>query len=190
MIPSQPTTTTQKPRAEVVVEGELSPFEHEVLYRTLRKSLQVAQPSYKPLEDEEVATRVNLIFHYPYNKTFFSEVLRESWRELKDLAKQVSHRRGKAGAAFNVHFLSPEIQIVFRTGMVSEREAASAFDQIGHLTPVINRMLLPETTTKPVELLETSFDRKSDTWEHFRGYSSGEEFAFDDSTFRWVPAPK
>lgn len=172
------------------MEGELSPFEHEVLYRTLRKGFQIAQPSYKPLEDEEVATRVNLVFHYPYDRTVFSNVLRERWRELKDLVKQVSHRRGKAGAAFNIYFLSPERQVVFKTGKVSEQEAASALDQIGHLTPIIGRMLLTETMTEPIELLETSFDGNSDRWEHFRGYHSGKEFAFDDSTFRWVPALK
>ncbi len=190
MIPGQSATAEQKPRAEVVVEGELSPFEHEALYRTLRKGFEIEQPTYQPREDEEVATRINLVFHYPYDRTFFTDILRESWRELKEKVKQVSHRRGKAGAAFNVYFLSRERQLVFKSGMVSEHEAASALGQIGHLTPIIGKMLTLGTMTKPIELLETSFDRKSDRWEHFRGYNSGEEFKFDDSSFRWVPAVK
>src|SRR5438128_1781267 len=34
-------TVPEKPLAEVLVEGELSPFEHEVLYRILRKGFWV-----------------------------------------------------------------------------------------------------------------------------------------------------
>ena len=54
LIPSQPVATGEKPLAEVVVEGELSPFEHEALYRLLRKSFKVEQPSYRELSDEEL----------------------------------------------------------------------------------------------------------------------------------------
>jgi len=68
--PSQPVATGEKPLAEVVVEGELSPFEHEALYRLLRKSFKVEQPSYRELSDEDLATRVNVVFHHPYSPMF------------------------------------------------------------------------------------------------------------------------
>jgi hypothetical protein len=36
---------TSKPAAEVLVEGELSPFEHDALYRLLEKHFCPAHPS-------------------------------------------------------------------------------------------------------------------------------------------------
>src|SRR2546430_15647630 len=56
----------EKPLAEVLVEGELSPFEDEALYRILRRTFRVEHPSYAELSDEDLATRVNVTFHYPY----------------------------------------------------------------------------------------------------------------------------
>ena len=90
-----------KPRAEVLVEGELSPFEHEALYQILRRKFLLEQPAYVELPDEDLATRVNIIFHYAYSSDLFTNLLQESWRDLKDLVNQVRHRRGRAGAAFN-----------------------------------------------------------------------------------------
>src|SRR5437667_9759841 len=92
-------TVPEKPLAEVLVEGELSPFEHEVLYRILRKGFRLEHPSYTELLDEDLATRVNITVHYPYVTTIFTDVLQENERELKDILSQVRYRRGKAGAA-------------------------------------------------------------------------------------------
>jgi hypothetical protein len=50
----------EKPLAEVLVEGELSPFEHETLYRILRRGFRLEHPSYTQLLDEDLATRVNV----------------------------------------------------------------------------------------------------------------------------------
>src|SRR5438876_8067295 len=92
-------TIPEKPLAEVLVEGELSPFEHEVLYVILRKGFRFEYPSYTELLDEDLATRVKITFYYPYVATIFTDVLQENWRELKELLRQVRYRRGKAGAA-------------------------------------------------------------------------------------------
>jgi hypothetical protein len=190
LIPGQSISTEQKPQAEVVVEGELSPFEDEALYRILRKSFRIDHPSYTELLDEDVATRVNVIFHYPYAKTLFTEVLQENWRDLKELFKQVSHRRGRAGAAFTFKFIAPENQLVFKSGVVGEREVASALDQIGHLTGVVGQMVRPETMQEPIETIEAVFDKKSDRWHGFRGFGPDQNYVFDDSLFRWVPVVK
>jgi hypothetical protein len=190
LIPGQSVSSAQKPRAEVIVEGELSPFEHEALYRILRKSFTIDHPSYTELLDEDAATRVNVIFHHPYANTLFTEVLQENWRDLKELFKQVSHRRGRAGAAFNLKFMTSENQLIFKSGVLNEREVASALDQIGHLTGVFGQMLRQENMQEPVERIEAVFDKKSDRWHDFRGSGSGRSFVFDDSMFRWVPVPK
>jgi hypothetical protein len=180
----------EKPPADVIVEGELSPFEHEALYRILRKSFRIDHPSYTELLDEDVATRVNVIFHYPYTNTLFTEVLQENWRDLKELFKQVSHRRGRAGAAFNFKFLTPENQLIFKSGVLNEREVASALDQIGHLTAVVGQMMRPETMQDKIERIEAAFDKKGDRWHDFHGYGPEQNFVFDDSKFRWVPVVK
>jgi hypothetical protein len=190
LIPGQSVTAGQKPLVEVVVEGELSPFEHEAVYRTLRKSFRIEQPSYKELQDEDIATRVNVIFHHPYDRTIFTDVLQENWRDLKELFKQVTHRRGRAGASFTINFVTPNLRLSFKAEMLSEREVASALDQIGHLTAIVGQMLQPETMVKPLDTVETVFDKKSDRWHGFQGSSLEEGFVFDDSTFRWVPAVK
>src|SRR5437879_11815606 len=92
-------TVPEKPLAEVLIEGELSPFEHEALYRILRKRFQLENPSYTELVDEDLATRVNVTFHYPYVTTTFTDVLQQNWHELKELLRQIKYRRGKSGAA-------------------------------------------------------------------------------------------
>ena len=190
MIPNQTVASGQKPLAEVVVEGELSPFEDEAVYRILRKSFQIEQPSYVELNDENIATRVNVVFHHAYDKTIFTEVLQENWRDLKELFKQVTHRRGRAGASFTIAFLIPKLRLTFKLDMLSEHEVASALDQIGHLTGIVGQMIQPETMGKPIDIVEAVFDQKSDRWHDFRGFSLGESFVFDEVSFRWVPGVK
>ncbi|HVH15404.1 MAG TPA: hypothetical protein VNA15_06770 [Candidatus Angelobacter sp.] len=182
-------TVPQKPLAEVLVEGELSPFEHEALYRILRKGFRLEHPSYTELVDEELATRINVTFHYPYNPTIFTDVLQENWRDLKELLRQVRYRRGKAGAAVTFTFISDDHSLVFRSGTLEEKELSSALDQIGHLTGILGQMLRPETMEKPLALVEAEYDRRSDRWHGFKGFDSSdrnESYVFDESVFRWV----
>src|SRR5438034_6071745 len=191
LIPSQPLATGEKPQAEVVVEGELSPFEHEALYRLIRKSFRLEQPSYRELSDEDLATRVNVVFHHPYSRTIFTDVLQEDWRDLKELFKQITYRRGRAGAAFTLTFIAPETRISFKSGALGEKELGSALDQVGHLTMIIAQMLRPEKMDKPVEKIETVYDKKSDRWHEFQATSSADEkYDFDETLSRWVPAVK
>ena len=187
MIPTQQ-TVKEKPLAEVVVEGELSPFEDEALYKMLRKSFQVEHPRYTELQDESLVTRVNLILHHSYDATIFTDVFRSDWRDLKDLFKQICHRRGKAGAAFTFRFDTSKTRLAFNTGILNENELSSALDQIGHLTGIVGQMLRPETMDKPIDRVETLFDRNSDRWHKFEGTRSDDErYTFDESSFRWVP---
>jgi hypothetical protein len=182
-------TIPEKPLAEVLVEGELSPFEHEALYRILRKGFRLEHPSYTELLDEDLATRVNVTFHYPYVSTIFTDVLRENWRELKELLRQVRYRRGKAGAAVTFTFIGENRRLVFRSGILEEKELSSALDQIGHLTGILGQMLRPETMEKPLGLVEALYDRRSDRWSGFKGFDSSdlnESYVFVESVFRWV----
>jgi len=178
-----------KPLAEVLVEGELSPFEHEALYRILRKSFRLEHPSYAALIDEDLATRVNVTFHYPYVTTIFTDVLQENWRDLKELLRQVRYRRGRAGAAVTFTFIGEKNRLVFKSGVLEEKELSSAMDQIGHLTGILGQMLRPETMEKPLELVEAAYDKRSDRWHEFKGFSStgrDESYIFDESVFRWL----
>src|SRR3989454_11028901 len=111
-------TVPEKPLAEVLVEGELSPFEHAVLYRILRKGFRLAHPSYTELLDEDLATRVNITFHYPYVTTVFTDVLQENWRDLKELLRQIRYRRGRAGAAVAFAFIVERNRLVFKSGIL------------------------------------------------------------------------
>jgi len=182
-------TVPEKPLADVLVEGELSPFEHETLYRILRKGFRLEHPSYTELLDEDLATRVNVTFHYPYVATIFTDVLRENWRDLKELLRQVRYRRGKAGAAFTLSFIGDGRRLVFKSGVLEEKELSSALDQIGHLTGILAQILRPETMEKPLQLVEAHYDRKSDRWHEFKGFDSIDQkqsYVFDESIFRWV----
>ena len=191
LMPRQPLASGEKPLAEVVVEGELSPFEHEALYRLLRKSFRLEQPSYRELSDEDLATRVNVVFHHPYSRTIFTDVLQEDWRDLKELFKQVTYRRGRAGAAFTLTFIASETRIIFKSGALGEKELGSALDQVGHLTMIVAQMLRPDRMDKPVEKIETKYDKRSDRWHEFQASSSTDEkYVFDETLSRWVPAVK
>ena len=176
-----------RPIAEVHVEGELSPFEHEALYKLLKKHFRLEQPSYSELLDETIGTRVNIIFHHPYERSFFTSVFHEDWRDLKDLFKQVRYRRGRLGAAFTLTFADEKIWLTFSSGLLGDEELGSAMDQIGHLTGIVGQMMRPETMVEPLEQVETSYDRKTDRWQGFRGIGLNDrrEYVFDESLFRW-----
>src|SRR6266516_2263720 len=144
-------TVSEKPLAEVLIEGELSPFEHEALYRILRKRFQLEHPSYTELVDEDLATRVNITFHYPYVTTIFTDVLQENWRDLKELLRHIRYRRGNARAAVTSSFVVEKNKLVFKSGILEEQELSSPVAQIGHLTTTQGQMLRPETMDKPLE---------------------------------------
>jgi hypothetical protein len=182
-------TVPEKPLAEVLVEGELSPFEHEALYRILRKGFRLEHPSYTELVDEDLATRINVTFHYPYVTTIFTDVLQEKWRDLKELFRQIRYRRGKAGAAVTLTFMGDDSRLVFKSGVVDEKELSSAMDQVGHLTGIVAQMQRPETMEKPLKIVEAEYDKSSDRWHKFKGFASvdqNESYVFDESVFRWV----
>ncbi len=176
-----------KPIAEILVEGELSPFEHEALYKLLKKHFRLEQPSYSELLDESIGTRVNITFHHPYDLKFFTEILQSDWRDLKGLFKQIRYRRGRLGAAFRLTFADEKVQLVLSTGLLEDEELGSAMDQIGHLTGIVAQMLRPETMTEPLERVETSYDRRTDRWQGFRGFGLNDrkEYVFDDVLFQW-----
>jgi hypothetical protein len=178
-----------KPVAEVVIEGELSPFEHEALHRLLRRVFAVEPPSYIPFAygEQELATRVNITFHYPYSQDFFTRQLRENWRELKDLIKEVRYRRGRAGAAFTFTFVQNDLRLVFRSGELDHDEIGSAMDQIGHLTGIIGRMLKADSVPEGLLLVECRFDKLTDRWDEFRATSKAESnvYEFDEESSNW-----
>jgi hypothetical protein len=178
---------TSKPIAEILVEGELSPFEHEALYKLLKKHFRLEQPAYSDLLDETVGTRVNIVFHHPYEKRFFTSVFQEDWRGLKDLFKQIRYRRGRLGAAFTLSFADEKIRLIFSLGLLGDEELGSAMDQIAHLTGIVGQMLHSETMVEPLWQVETWYDGKSDRWQGFRGVglSDKKEYVFDESLFRW-----
>jgi hypothetical protein len=172
-----------------LVEGELSPFEHEALYKLLKKHFRLEQPSYADLLDETIGTRVNLTFHHPYDRGFFADIFQEDWRGLKDLFKQIRYRRGRVGAAFSLTFVDQKRRFVFSLGLLEDEELGSAMDQIGHLTGVVGQMMRPETMVAPIARVETTYDRNTDRWQGFRGVgvTDGEEYVFDENLFRWKP---
>src|SRR5712692_10195564 len=174
---------TGRPVAEVLVEGELSPFEHEALYKLLKKHFRLEQPSYSDLLDEAVGTRVNIVFHHPYDRSFFTDILQDDWRGLKDLFKQIRYRRGRLGAAFSLTFLDLKMRVVFSLGLLEDEELGSAMDQIGHLTGIVAQMLRPETMIESLGQIETSYDRKTDRWQGFRGIglTDKKEYVLDEN---------
>ncbi len=179
-----------KPAVEVLVEGELSPFEHEALYQLLKKTFTVEHPSYVELSNEDLATRVNFIFHHPYTNELFTSVLQETWRDLKEILRQIRHRRGRAGAAFNITFVNGKSRLAFRSGRLEQDALSSAIEQVGYLTGIVQQMMRPEATKDTLGLIECSFDPKTDRWHGFKGFSLSDEkkaYAFDDSTLQWTP---
>src|SRR4029077_3764243 len=178
------------PVAEVLVEGELSPFEHEALYKLLKKHFRLEQPSYSELLDETIGTRVNIIFHHRYDRVFFTDIFREDWRGLKELFKQIRYRRGRLGAVFRLSFTDEKVRLVFSTGLLGDEEVGSAMDQIAHLTGIIRQMTRPEKMVEPLGQVETSFYVKTDRWQGFRGTGLDDqrEYVFDETLFGWKTA--
>ncbi len=185
------TTLSTKPLAEILVEGELSPFEHEALHRVLRRGFEVEPPSYVPFGygEEDLTTRINITFYHPFTPELFTQLLREKWRELKELIKEIRYRRGGAGAAVTLSFAAENFRLVFKSGpLLDHDELGSAMDQLGHLTGIIGRMVARDVTPEPFRLVEGSFDRQTDRWYNFRGTDKeGKGYLFDESSSRWNP---
>jgi hypothetical protein len=173
--------------AEVLVEGELSPFEHEALYKLLKKHFRLDQPVYSELLDETIGTRVNITFRHPYERSFFGSIFQEDWRGLKELFKQIRYRRGRTGAAFTLTFIDQKIRLVFSLGLLGDEELGSAMDQIAHLTSIVGQMLRLETMVEPLGQVEMWYDGRSDRWQGFRGVGLTDKkvYVFDESLFRW-----
>jgi hypothetical protein len=175
------------PVAEVLVEGELSPFEHEALYKLLKKHFRVEQPSYSELPNEIISTHVNIIFHDSYYRSFFTEIIREDWRNLKELFNQISYRRSQPGAAFTLCFVDQRVRLIFSLGILGGEALGSAMDQIAHLPGIIGQMISPERLFEPLDLIMATFDPKSESWHEFRGFdkTGKKEYVFDETAFRW-----
>jgi len=60
-------------------------------------------------------------------------------------------------------------------------------DQVAHLIGVIGRMLRPEMMSELLEMIEVTFDMKSDRFGELRAFDPGneKEHAFDETEFRW-----
>ena len=177
-----------KPAAEILVEGELSPFEHEALYRLVRKHFRVEQPTYTELQDETVSTRVSVIFHHPYYHSFFSEIFQSDWRILKELFKQISYRRREHGAEFTLSFLDKRVaRLTFSLGALADDPLGSAMEQISHLPAIIGQIISPEKMEEQLDQVIAFFDPGSDRWYEFRGLdpTGKKEYVFDETSFRW-----
>ena len=174
--------------AEILVEGELSPFEHEALFQLIKKYFLVKQPTYTELDDETVGTRISIIFRHSYDRDFFTHVFQKGWRDLKDLFKQINYRRGRLGAAFSLCFADSRYQLIFSTGLLDDQALGSAMDQLAHLTGIVGQMLRPETMNAILERIEAFFDGKIDRWSDFRAFDPAgkKEYMFDEKVFRWT----
>ncbi len=179
------TQTRVRPGAEVLVEGELSPFEHERIFQILKKRFTVSQPSYVELSDENLATRINITFRHQYDSSFFTQVFREGWRDLKGILKEVRHRRGGAGAAFVLVFAHDSTKLVFKIGLLDSDQVSSALDQIGHLTSIVKKIADSWTAKEPLGVFECIFDGRTDRWHEFRdhGFSGQPSLRFDEEKF-------
>src|SRR3989441_7710768 len=133
-----------KPVAEILVEGELSPFEHEALYKLLKKHFRLEQPSYSEFLDETVGTRVKIIFHHRYERSFFTDILQDDWRGLKDLFKQIRYRRGRLGAGFTLTFVDQKIRLGFFFGLFGGEELGAALAQIADPNRIIGEVRAAE----------------------------------------------
>ena len=54
VLESSSPSIASKPISEILVKGELSPFEHEALYKILKKHFRLEQPSYSDLLDGSI----------------------------------------------------------------------------------------------------------------------------------------
>src|SRR6266581_5933687 len=184
------TQTRVRPGAEVLVEGELSPFGHERIFQILKKRFTVSQPSYVELPDEDLATRITIIFQHQYSSSFFTQVFTDGWRELKGILKEVRHRRGGAGAAFNLVFADNSVRLIFKIGLLDSDQVSSALDQIGHLTSIVKKIADSWTAKEPLGVFECIFDGRTDRWHEFRGhgFSGQPSLRFDEEKFVWTTA--
>ena len=132
---------------------------------------------------------MNITFHHAYSAVFFTQVFRENWRDLKGLLREIRHRRGRAGAAFNLTFIDKDARLVFRSGLLDSEEMSSAIDQVGHLTSIINRITGLWEIVEPFRLIECSFDKGSDRWHNFIAFTLSDEkrvYIFDDEISKWT----
>ncbi|TMI60712.1 hypothetical protein E6H14_00075 [Candidatus Bathyarchaeota archaeon] len=62
-----------------------------------------------------------------------------------------------------------------------------SMDQIRHLTGIVGQMMCSEIMAEPLGQIETSYDRRTDRRQGFRGIGLADkkEYVFDENFFRW-----
>jgi len=70
---------------------------------------------------------------------------------------------------------------------LGDEDLWSATGQIRHLTGIGGQMMRSETMAEPLGQIETSYDRRTDRWQGFRGIGLADkkEYVFDENLFRW-----
>jgi len=156
---------------------DLAIGEREVIYTYLTKSFYVVEEetsideiqkeqSYA-LGDDDSITYIELSFSSKFDDLFFSSIRPDRWQSIKNILKEIKHRRGKMPVVVLFKFIGANnlnSEIVFCIKNKFEKQFDMAIEKIEYLVDIIPSQLnlLPETMLEVI-------------------------YSFDDSSGKWIP---
>ena len=156
---------------------DLAIGEREVIYTYLTKSFYVMEEetsideiqkeqSYA-LGDDDSITYIELSFSSKFDDLFFSSIRPDRWQSIKNILKEIKHRRGKMPVVVLFKFIGANnlnSEIVFCIKNKFEKQFDMAIEKIEYLVDIIPSQLnlLPETMLEVI-------------------------YSFDDSSGKWIP---
>ena len=156
---------------------DLAIGEREVIYTYLTKSFYVMEEetsideiqkeqSYA-LGDDDSITYIELSFSSKFDDLFFSSIRPDRWQSIKNILKEIKHRRGKMPVVVLFKFIGANnlnSEIVFCIKNKFEKQFDMAIEKIEYLVDIIpfQLNLLPETMLEVI-------------------------YSFDDSSGKWIP---
>ncbi|MDR4511652.1 MAG: hypothetical protein MRJ93_08105 [Nitrososphaeraceae archaeon] len=178
---------------------DLAIGEREVIYTYLTKSFYVMEEetsideiqkeqSYA-LGDDDSITYIELSFSSKFDDLFFSSIRPDRWQSIKNILKEIKHRRGKMPVVVLFKFIGANnlnSEIVFCIKNKFEKQFDMAIEKIEYLVDIIPSQLnlLPETMLEVIY----SFDDSSGKWIPFQATNTNRDknsrFVFSDG--KWT----
>ncbi|MDX1372691.1 MAG: hypothetical protein R3321_09485 [Nitrososphaeraceae archaeon] len=153
---------------------DLAIREREVIYTYLTKSFYVMEEetSIDEIEKEQSyvmggddpLTYIELSFSSKFDDLFFSFIRPEMWHSIKNIIKEIKHRRGKMPVVVLFKFIGANninSEIVFCIKNKFEKQFDMAIEKIEYLVDIIPSQLnlLPETIIQVVYFFDDSYGK-------------------------------
>lgn len=148
-------------QAEVLVKGDISPFEQEALYNHCLRIFTLINWDNESLDyDNDYVTEINFIINTDFSSQFFENITEKNWNELLNLLKDMRSRRGSHSAHVHLRFNGVNSKINIHCISLSKDGFINSLDSIKSIIIGLNLV----SNDNLIQEKNYSFDEKSMLW--------------------------